>query len=42
MGHLENNKEVKIELNQVIKKNKAIISIFPGSRDSEVKKLTPI
>ena len=44
VGHplLENNKEVKIELNQVIKKNKAIISIFPGSRDSEVKKLTPI
>ena len=44
VGHplLENNKEVKIELNQVIKKNKAIISVFPGSRDSEVKKLTPI
>ena len=44
VGHplLETNKEVKIELNQVIKKNKAIISIFPGSRDSEVKKLTPI
>ena len=44
VGHplLENNKEVKIELSQVIKKNKAIISVFPGSRDSEVKKLTPI
>ena len=44
VGHplLENNKEAKIELNQVIKKNKAIISVFPGSRDSEVKKLTPI
>ena len=28
--------------NQVIKKNKAIISVFAGSRDSEVKKLTPI
>ena len=44
VGHplLENNKADKIELNQVIKKNKAIISIFPGSRDSEVKKLTPI
>jgi lipid-A-disaccharide synthase len=44
VGHplLENNKEDKIELNQVIKKNKAIISVFPGSRDSEVKKLTPI
>jgi lipid-A-disaccharide synthase len=44
VGHplLENNKEFKIELNQVIKKNKAIISVFPGSRDSEVNKLTPI
>ena len=44
VGHplLENNKEIKIELNQVIKKNKAIISVFPGSRDNEVKKLTPI
>ena len=44
VGHplLEKSKEFKIELNQVIKKNKAIISIFPGSRDSEVKKLTPI
>ena len=43
VGHplLENNKEDKIELNEVIK-NKAIISVFPGSRDSEVKKLTPI
>ena len=44
VGHplLEDSKEDKIELNQVIKKNKAIISVFPGSRDSEVKKLTPI
>ncbi len=44
VGHplLENNNEDKIELNQVIKKNKAIISVFPGSRDSEVNKLTPI
>ena len=44
VGHplLENNKEVKIELNQVIKKNKAIISVFPGSRQSEIKTLTPI
>ena len=44
VGHplLENNREDKIELNQVIKKNKAIISVFPGSRDSEVNKLTPI
>ena len=44
VGHplLENDKEVKIELNQVIKKNKAIISVFPGSRQSEIKTLTPI
>ena len=43
VGHpLLENREDKIELNQVIKKNKAIISVFPGSRDSEVNKLTPI
>ncbi len=44
VGHplLENTKEDKIELNQVIKKNKAIISVFPGSRESEVNTLTPI
>ena len=44
VGHplLENNKEDKIELNQVIKKNKAIISVFPGSRESEINTLTPI
>ena len=44
VGHplLENNKEDKIDLNQVIKKNKAIISVFPGSRESEVITLTPI
>ena len=44
VGHplLEDSKEVKIELNQVLKKNKAIISVFPGSRESEVTTLTPI
>ena len=43
VGHpLLENREDKIELNQVIKKNKAIISVFPGSRDNEVNKLTPI
>ena len=44
VGHplLENNNEAKIELNQLIKKNKAIISVFPGSRESEVNTLTPI
>ena len=44
VGHplLENDKEAKIEINQVFKKNTAIISVFPGSRESELKVLTPI
>ena len=44
VGHplLENSKEIKIDINQIIEKNKAIISVFPGSRESEVKTLTPI
>ncbi len=43
VGHpLLEIKEDKIDLNQVIKKNKAIISLFPGSRDSEIFTLTPI
>jgi len=44
VGHplLEDNKEAKIELNHIIKKNKAIISVFPGSRESEINVLTPI
>ena len=44
VGHplLENSKEAKIDINQIIEKNKAIISIFPGSREIEVKTLTPI
>ena len=44
VGHplLENSKETKIDINQIIEKNKAIISVFPGSRESEVKTLTPI
>ena len=44
VGHplLENNNQDKIELNQVIKKNKAIISVFPGSRESEINTHTPI
>ena len=44
VGHplLEDNKEAKIELNHIIKKNKAIISVFPGSRESEINILTPI
>jgi len=44
VGHplLEDNHEDKIDLNQIIKKNKAIISIFPGSRKSEIDIITPI
>ncbi len=43
VGHpLLEIKEDKIDLNQIIKKNKAIISLFPGSRDSEIFTLTPI
>ena len=44
VGHplLESDKEAKIEINQVFKKNTAIISVFPGSRESELKVLTPI
>lgn len=44
VGHplLENIEKSKIDVNQVIKKNKAIISIFPGSRETEIKTLTPI
>jgi len=39
VGHplLENNTKSKIDINQLIRKNKAIISIFPGSRISEIK-----
>ena len=44
VGHplLDNKKQSAIDLNQMFKKNKAIISIFPGSRKSEIKILTPI
>ena len=44
VGHplLEDKAEDKIDLHQIIEKNKAIISIFPGSRMSEVEILTPI
>ena len=34
--------ESKIDINQIIDKNKAIISVFPGSRKSEVEILMPI
>ena len=44
VGHplLEYEVKDKIDLNQFIGKNKAIISVFPGSRKSEIEILTPI
>ncbi len=44
VGHplLQNTEKTKIDINQVIGKNKAIISIFPGSRKSEIIVLMPI
>ena len=44
VGHplLEQNKKTKIDLSSLISKNKKIISIFPGSRDSEINVLLPI
>ncbi|MDC0628507.1 lipid-A-disaccharide synthase [Pelagibacteraceae bacterium] len=44
VGHplLEDIAEEKINITQFVDKNKAIISIFPGSRMSELKILTPI
>jgi lipid-A-disaccharide synthase len=44
VGHplLEKNKESKIDLSPLIDKNKQIISIFAGSRNSETNVLLPI
>lgn len=44
VGHplLENFKDDKIDINQIVGKNKAIISIFAGSRISEINILMPI
>ena len=43
VGHpLDDNKETSIDINQIIDKIKAIISVFPGSRKSEIDTLTPI
>ena len=44
VGHplLENNEKSKIDINQIIGRNKALISIFPGSRKSEINILMPI
>tara|TARA_B110000967_G_C18886813_1_gene564524 strand:+ start:241 stop:1371 length:1131 start_codon:yes stop_codon:yes gene_type:complete len=44
VGHplLEKKKGDAIDINQIVGKNKAIISVFPGSRVSEVSLLMPI
>jgi len=44
VGHplLQNKERAKIDINQIIGKNKALISVFPGSRKSEINVLMPI
>ena len=44
VGHplLDDSKESVIDINQILDKNKALISIFPGSRSSEINILMPI
>ena len=44
VGHplLENKIDDKIDINQLVGKNKAIISVFAGSRISEINELMPI
>jgi lipid-A-disaccharide synthase len=44
VGHplLENIENDKIDINQIIGKNKALISVFAGSRKSEINVLLPI
>ena len=44
VGHplLDESTESKIDINQILDKNKALISVFPGSRLSETKVLMPI
>ena len=44
VGHplLERKDNGKIEIDQITNKNKTIISLFPGSRHSEIKTLMPI
>ena len=39
---LDNSSESKIDINQIFEKNKALISVFPGSRISEIEVLMPI
>jgi lipid-A-disaccharide synthase len=44
VGHplLDNTFESSIDINQILKKNNALISVFVGSRKSELEVLTPI
>ena len=44
VGHplLEDHRKSKVDISQIIKDNKKIFSIFPGSRLSEINVLTPI
>ena len=44
VGHplLEKDDKSKIDISSLIKKEKKIISIFPGSRNSEINVLLPI
>ena len=44
VGHplLDDTQESKIDINQIFEKNKALISVFPGSRVSEINTLMPI
>ena len=44
VGHplLDTTNESAIDINQILEKNKALISIFAGSRKSEIDTLTPI
>ena len=44
VGHplLDNKTESPIDINQILEKNNALISIFAGSRKSELEVLTPI
>ena len=44
VGHplIDSTTESTIDINQILGKNKALISIFAGSRKSEIDVLTPI
>ena len=44
VGHplLDETQDSKIDINQIFEKNKALISVFPGSRTSEINILMPI